>query len=300
MVDQLFEALVLIPSVLVQAYAFGRLLAIRRKGVLWAWFLAVSLTFGFVRSTLDPVTRMAASLVVTVALYVPCVLLSTLKPLAARVVVVLATVGCSALAEAATSLLLVCFAGDLAGPEAFGSSHPLVMGLRVVHVALLASLFWLLGQFMRRYSQDLPNRNPWLFVGFPATQAAMLVLLVYLGQFAGLEQRDDDLAFAFYAGFVVLCVVCAVVDVAYAYVFEESVKARAERVRLDVLQSAIDEELSRGAHVEREIRQTARLRHDLANQLAVVRDLAQRGDVASAKEHVREMRRILDRDGEGR
>lgn len=296
-VDQLVEVLTLLPSAIVQVYALSRLFAVRRGFALGVWFFLVSLAFGFIRSTLDPSARTAVSIAVTAAIYAPYIAFSTVKPLAARVFIALATLGCSALAEASTTLILFCLLGNFAGPDVYGSAHPAIMALRVVHVAILASSFGVLHRFVQRRSHDLPNRNPWLFVVFPATQAVMLVLLVYLGQFAELEQRQGNLAFTFYAGFVVLCAVCAVVDAVYVHVFEESAKARRDRMRLEVLQDVIDEEIARGAEVMRSIERTERLRHDLANQLSVARELAQRGNVESARKHVRDMRAMLEAEG---
>lgn len=293
MVEQLIESVSLLPSALVQAYAFARIFAVWREAALAAWFLFVTVVFGFVRSTLDPGARVAASVVITALLYVPYAAFSTRSPAAVRIVLMVGVIGCGAISEALAALMFVGFTGSSVSPDMFGTLDPSFLVVRVVHLGILALLLWGLYRLACRNDAERPNRNPWLFVGFPATQAILLILLVYVGPFSRVLREDASFQFAFYVGFTALCALCVIVDVAYLHMFEQSARVRRDRLRAEVLQDAIDRELVRAEGTVRSIEATARLRHDLRNHAAVVRELVRRGDSGSAREHIDEMLRLV-------
>lgn len=295
MVNQLIESAALIPSVILQAFACMRIFAVRREAPLWAWFIGVSLLFGFARSLFGEDVRVVLSFLMPVALYLPFAVSSTRPSVAVRAALLFGVIICSAVSEAVTTLiLLLCLGGEPVSPEVFSSSSPLVLSLRLVHLLVLALLLWALYRWAQRGDADRTRSGLWPFVGFPAVQAVLLVLLVSIGLFTGEGWgRDAGFQTAFYGGFVALCALCVVVDVAYLRLVDRLARAKRERLRIEALKSAIDRELARAKRVAYDLEEAAQLRHDLANHIVVARELVCRGDSDAAREHVGEMLRIV-------
>lgn len=301
MVEQLFDGLAMLPSGIVWAYGLSHLLAVKRKALPWAWviMLALGLLFGFIRSTLDPSARVVGSIVVAVAIYLPFVIFSTHPSWAMRVVIALCSYGCCVVSEAVMSFLLVMLGGSSLELGSSLALSPLVGGLRVAHVCLLALLFWLLHRISSKWMGRRANRSAWLFVAFPAVQLALLAPFLLLGVDEALGWRSADQQFALYGALTALCLVCVAVDALYFHAIDRSIRTHEDAVRGELLQSAIERELARCDDVVRDVERAARLRHDLGNQLAVVWELASCGDVGTARAHVSTMLAMLEEHDSG-
>lgn len=139
----------------------------------------------------------------------------------------------------------------------------------------------------------LRGRELRFFVGFPVTQAVLLTIPTVIAAY--LHEGSSVL----YYGTCVLLVVCLAADVLLFRSMERLAQKRHEDQRAALLQGQLEEYLARYDHVVTEVEEAAKLRHDARNQVQTVLALADAGAFTQAREHLSELRAMVESSGEG-
>ena len=299
-IDPIIDGCATIPSAVIIALILAHALCVRREAVLVGIYVAFSVVYGPARALLDPNARVIASVVVLCAQFVLFVAFPSQRPPAERVVITIAAFGCTALAEVIASTVFL-FAGGTVEQEP-ARYYAVYCAARLVHIAVLALLLLLVDLFAtRRLDGSRDTRMLGWFALFPATQFVLLAMLLYIEMSVSPFWHDEAWFSAeTYAWFAALCGLCVVTDALYFRVMGRSMRARERRARADMLQEAIEGELAQCESAVLDAEAAALLRHDLANHLAVLRQLVADGNRAAALDHVREMTRMMEEGGGGR
>ena len=301
MIDPAVDGFATIPSAIVVVLIVAHALRVRHGAALVVAYVSFSVVYGPVRALLDPTTRIVTSILVTCAQFALFVAYPSHRRFVERFVITLASFGATAVAECVASVLFVALGGPTeTEPSAYLLAY---CATRLLHLVVLAALLGAVDLFATRRLDGAPNdRTLWLFALFPVAQFLLLATLLYAkmgaSPFWHTQTWFPDSAYLWFAA---LCALCVVVDAAFFRVLDRSIQAQADRVRADLLQDSIDQELERSERLMQDIEETARLRHDLANHLSVVRALCDEGDRDAARGHVLAMIRMMEeREGGAR
>ena len=151
------------------------------------------------------------------------------------------------------------------------------------HLFLLILLLLLLNQILSKGESEEENRGFRYFLWFPVTQALLVGLLLAIRQYL----LPDSVELQY-----ISCALMTLFAVANALMFlsmrSYSQKTR-EGQRASLLQGQLDEYLAEYKTLVGEVERASKLRHDLRNQVQLVKALAERGDYDAARDHVREL-----------
>ena len=152
-----------------------------------------------------------------------------------------------------------------------------------VHLFLLVLLLLLLNQMLSKNELEGGNRGLRYFLWFPVTQALLVGLLLAIRQYLLPEEVGlQYVSCALMTLFVLANALMFLSMQAYAQKTQESQRAA-------LLQGQLDEYLAEYAPLIDEVEQTSKLRHDLRNQVQLVKALGERGSYEAARDHVREL-----------
>lgn len=133
----------------------------------------------------------------------------------------------------------------------------------------------------------------WQFAALPAAQAVLLGIAVYVC--VGESRAAGEW---YYLACSVLALLCLAVDIVLLWALRTHVGVQRARQRAELLARRLEEGYVESERAIEEVERTARFRHDMRNQLAVVSALAEEGRQDEALQHVRELRARLRGGGE--
>lgn len=217
----------------------------------------------------------------TLAAAVPVLIFAKDKPSRKAFTAVVYLVAVS-LAEVPARIIWADFSGDLDQIDAWNFAECLEYGLLagIVHACILVVL--LVGVYVAqaRITRNRTDRAVFCFIWFMAMQLALVVLSLVVVELLGGFNRATA------AGSAAISVVFLLTDVVFFFLMSRYNRAARSMQQAEALQDELARYLERYGEIEREIAATARLRHDLRNQAAVILLLLERGDVARARRYV--------------
>ena len=128
------------------------------------------------------------------------------------------------------------------------------------------------------------------FAGFVLSQALLLAAAWLIVEAAGVG--SDELC----ASGCALCVVCIATDSVMLASLDRYGKKQSDKRRAIALKQQLDWCIGRYDGIVCEIERTARMRHDLRNQLRVAILLVERGNIERACDHIGRMRQAVECD----
>lgn len=148
-----------------------------------------------------------------------------------------------------------------------------------IHLVVLTVLFVGLHAALKRFDRE-GGRGTQGFAWFPVAQALMLALALASGVY--LHQGSDVL----YFGMAALSLVCLVADAALFVSIQRFVRKQREDQRAAMLQQHLDACLAQCDAFVAEVDRTAKMRHDVRNQVHAAMALAEHGEFARARDHL--------------
>ena len=200
--------------------------------------------------------------------------------------------------QVVTGFTAITYENYLANPAAYVLA-------RVFHLLLtlatLIAIEWVLrrlhfGKFAKTVHVERNGASTFPAIAFTMLQAVVLVCVVSRqirgvsdGSLAGLA----DPAFGLFAFAVLL------LDLVLILAIRRYLESARVQGRVAAMQFALDGEISSYASVVSQVEETAKLRHDLRNQLQTVYSLHSRGETELAAQHYASMSRILSNIDDG-
>lgn len=269
------------PVSLVIGYFFTRLLDMKRPAAFMAAVAVSAFVINLFRADFTPPVKLAAGLAFDVALPIAM----SQGPILKRALTVFLVQVAVSVDEIIGTMVWLLLAGAPSADYAAAREHfGVFVFMHAVHMVLLVALLMALEAALKRKGRAVSGVPLRMFAGFPATQLALALAMVFIGFY----YFNDS--FWYYTACSALMLVFLAVDVLFLRALQAHVAAQAEAARL----AAVEERLeSYYAHCERAVENAekmAKFRHDARNQLQVVRSLAERGDVGAAKSHAERLR----------
>lgn len=141
---------------------------------------------------------------------------------------------------------------------------------------LIAGIAWAEGRITRNRS----DRGVFSFIWFLIMQLILAGLIVFLVELTG-TSRDQTVV-----GIGAIVMLFIGVDALYLFLLDRYNRSLAEARRAEILQQELDHYLKSYEAIEREVTETAHLRHDMRNQLNIILALVDQGDVAQARRYL--------------
>lgn len=141
---------------------------------------------------------------------------------------------------------------------------------------LLAGVVWAESRIARNRS----DRGVFSFIWFLIMQFILAGLIVFLIELTG-TSRDQVVV-----GIGVIVMLFVGVDALYFFLLDRYNRSLAEAHRAEVLRQELDRYLKSYEAIERELAETAHLRHDMRNQLNIILALVDQGDVVQARRYL--------------
>lgn len=273
---------------IVLIYAWTKLLHMRSNRVfcviLTAYFILMLLT----RNLVGPGMRVAYLL----AGYVMVPFLCSDDP-PARKLLVIALYNAAVMAgEALGGAVWIALTGTpVADYDAVRAHLDVFCLVHTLHIVIISALMYGIYAFLNRRGRTM-GRELRFFVGFPVTQAVLLTIPSVIAAY--LHEGSSVL----YYGTCVLLLVCLAADVLLFRSMAQLAEKRREDQRVLLLQGQLDEYLARYNHVVSEVEEAAKLRHDARNQVQTVLALADADAFDQAREHLAELRNLVESEGE--
>lgn len=294
--EMLVDAVVNLPVEIIVIVAWIKMLDINRKGLFWVVCLAFSACMIYVCPMVDPLARAAVDAIALILFYLVIPVLFSRGSITGRIMACVTTFVASIASVLITGAAWMAAAGSSltvggAGADGFAG----FWFARCLHLALLASLLFLICRFTASRRRIESSSASGLFVGFAATQLALLLTIAAVGDhLSNCGMRSDELTVFLLTGGSVLSMLCIGIDVVLFTVIDRYDRRMAEERYLRALESQLDWRMRRYDEMATEMESIARVRHDLRNQLQVVTILAGKGDRAAAREHLRSMARLAE------
>lgn len=274
-----------LPLELLWCWMYTRLLDMRRPGVFFAVRGICIALFLLVRSFGGAPVRMVA----LVLCYIALPLAFSRGSLVRRALVVLAVIALSIFPE---FLGYIAWYGLTASPVFdYDAARAHLGAFFAVHTLLLLVywlLYFLLRAVFRRGTQVVYGRSSLVFVGFLALQLVFAALVIWSKMLLLNSYDALDWVGALF------CIVSFAVDLVLVVDFERNAQRELASARADAANELLDEYLMRYGDALGEVERTARIRHDLRNQLQVVDSLIERGQREEAAEHLDRMLAALE------
>lgn len=297
---KVIDGAAVIPGEVVVIYAWTKLLPIRNERLFWVVCLALSCVFAFFRSSMGSEARLVTSIVFALYYFVAPFAFSKGK-VASRILVCVAVYAVIMVAELMGSALWVAMTGTPIGDyDAVRAHFAAYWFMRAVHLLIMVTLLALLYRFVRlRRADKSEGTGLGLFIGFPAMQLLLLVSLVLLGTYlVRVVPNGASLGNVAFAAGAALSALCVVVDAFLFMSIDRHSRRMAEERHAQALQQQLEWRMAQYQDVVRDIEATARVRHDLKNQLQVVSLLVERGELSLAREHLRAMTELAEPQGQ--
>lgn len=141
---------------------------------------------------------------------------------------------------------------------------------------LLAGIVWAESRITRNRS----DRGVFSFIWFLIMQLILAGLIVFLVELTG-TPRDQVVV-----GIGLVVMLFIGVDALYLFLLDRYNRSLAEARRAEILQQELDHYLKSYEEIEREVTETAHLRHDMRNQLNVILALVDQGNVTQARRYL--------------
>lgn len=276
MSDMLIDILGVVPVQLLFAYALTKMLDIRNHVAFWALEIAVVLSISCFRSYMGTEFRLAISVPLAV---IPIVLSE--GSLARRILTVALAHLVLFFAELPSGVLWIAATGTpVADYDAVRAHFDAFVMVHAVHYALLIPLFVMLYLLLKRFFSKDRGAAAWLPVLFTLAQLVLTNTLILLP----LGYVEDSLQY--YAIAVLLSLGGFAADLLLLVAIARFSQKRRDDARAVMLEEQIDVYLLQYEAFVESIECTARLRHDMGNQLQVVLALSERGRFREARGHL--------------
>lgn len=274
MPDAILDYLGVFPAQILFAYAMAKMLPLRRPRLYWTLQVVVL----FVVLTLRPLmpfwVRMAAGAVPEL---LP--LLFSTGPFFRRLFIVVIGVVIFFAMELPAGALWIALTGEpTADYAAAWANLPQFAFVHVVHFSLLAFAFAVLYALVDRSSDTHAGMR--LFLWFPLVQVVLFEILMTVS----LEAMNGVMSF--YVGGSAMALVLLIADVLLFVSWRSFMQKRREEERAASLQDRLDEHLAEYGRMAGELERVSRLRHDVRNQVEVVRLLSRDGSYDEARRHL--------------
>lgn len=295
MTDWVFFALQVangVVSTIIITYALVRILPPQNPWPCWICALAITLSFLIVKQAMDP--RIYALLSTT--FFVGGYLVFLGGPLIVRIVVNVIAQVILLFAEIPAGIIWIALTKSPVMDVAAGLANmPAYVVVSVFHAAMAALLFHafyrgctnVLRACRYRFSENQNTLWSGVFVSFPIVQLALLSFALSIS----FVTVGDNMMLMVTVG--VLFVVCLIVDSFLFVQMRNYVDAGLARVHAEAMAQQVDEYLKSAALMQKEIRNTAMLRHDLRNHMQVVLSLFERNQRQEAQDYLAEVRHSL-------
>lgn len=271
--DALIDLIGMLPMEVLVAFAWTQVLSIRRKRLFAVGWIAFSLG-----ASLAGVLGYGT---VQLACTVACVVLPLVMAknrFSVRVLTVALFCSVLVLGNLASSAFWYLSTGQSSfGYEVVRENLGAHVLMQLIEFTLLATMLYGLYALTKRLFKDEEIDSLAYYVGFPATQLVLLVL-VFLTQLA--VPADAYL----YIGTGVLAVFGLAVDALLLWALGRARALRRELQHAELLQEQLDESTVQQQKLVAAVEATSRFRHDMRNQMQVVTDLAQCGEWGQARE----------------
>lgn len=276
MPNVLIDIMGIIPSQMVLAYALSRMLPIRRLFLYWALEIGYTLLLACFR----PIIGVEFGFIASIPLMLFLVILSEGK-LSQRVVAVVLAYLVLFFAELPGSALWVAMtSAALADYDAVREHFGAFIITHAMHLVLVAFLLAMLCMLYNRFYAWEKGRGAWLPVLFLGVQLMLVCLMILLS----LGHVGEPLQY--YSGTLVLSLISFAADLLLFSSMERFAQKRNDDARALMLEKQLDCYLSQYARFVKSIERTARLRHDMGNNVQVVLALTGRGMFQEASEHL--------------
>lgn len=274
MPDAILDYLGVFPAQILFAYAMAKMLPLRQPRLYWVLQVVVL----FVVLTLRPLmpfwVRMAAGAIPEL---LP--LLFSTGPFFRRLFIVVIGVVIFFAMELPTGALWIALTGEpTADYAAVWANLPQFAFVHVVHFALLAFAFAVMYALVDRSSDTHAGMR--LFLWFPLVQVVLFEILMTVS----LEAMNGVMPF--YVGGSIMALVLLIADVLLFVSWRSFMQKRREEERAASLQDRLDGHLAEYGRMAGELEHVSRLRHDVRNQVEVVRLLSRNGSYDEARRHL--------------
>ncbi|MCI9262856.1 hypothetical protein [uncultured Adlercreutzia sp.] len=272
------------PVSVVYYWCVQRILPPRSKKVYWAAAVAAMILTQFLKPVLTPFARMGLGLMGSLAVPFFCLRGSVVR----RVLVCLASMLLQFAAEVVCAIVWVSLTGLQLMDNALALAHAsafvaaMIVGQMIVQPLLLTGLRWVCNRVLPEKGEVSSSRWTARFILFPALQMVFFYIVMTLCFDAG-QDSLGQLVVVFS-----LFVLCAMVDAVLFVQMGRWARKREADIEAALLEERLAAYLQDLEVTQRLLTDTAQLRHDLRNHVAVVQLLAARGDYAEAKAYLSE------------
>lgn len=274
MPNAILDYLGVFPAQLLFAYVMAKMLPMRRLGLYWVLQVVAVFTVLTFRPLMPFWVRMAAGAVPEL---LP--LLFSTGPFFRRLFIVVIGVAIFFAMELPTGALWIALTGEpTADYDAAWANLPQFVFVHIVHFALLAFAFAVLYALVDRSSDTHAGMR--LFIWFPLVQIVLFEVLM------AVSVGDMNGVMPFYVGGSVVALVLLVADVLLFVSWRSFMQKRREEERAALLQDRLDEHLTEYGRIAAALEHISRLRHDVRNQVEVVRLLSRDGSYDEARRHL--------------
>lgn len=269
------------------AWFFTQVLSIRNKPMYWALMLALMFATPIVRAGSPSEMTVVANFAL---LGVPVFMAR--DSVTRRVVIVAFTTVFNVLCDIVVMIIWQVLIGTDQTNIAFVGANPVEFGLAtVLRFAATLPLFIVAARLIDRYfpskvpkmQVEQPEHSLVLFAWFPFLQMFLLTTAFFVISY----QCNHDFA-------LLLCVaavglICVCVDLVLVRSFLRASRAHEEKLLVEQLETQLAEYLSSCEKTMLQVESTARIRHDLRNQVQIISELASRGEFDRAQHYVHAM-----------
>lgn len=288
MSDIFLDIIGIMPVQMVFAYALTKMLSMRSLPLYWALEIGYVLFISCARSSFGFEFRIVAG--------IPLMLIPILfsqGSLARRLSVVALANLVLFFVELPGGVMWVAMTGEpIADYGAVRAHFGAFLLTHAAHLMLLIPLLAVLCMLLRRFGFGGQGRVAWLPVLFTSIQLVLVTVLMLL-PFNRIEG-----SLGYYGGAVLLSAVGLATDLLLFAAMNRFAHKRRDDARASMLERQLDAYLARYGGFVEGIERTAKLRHDVGNQVQVVLALAERERLPEAREHLDLVRRKFADFGE--
>lgn len=267
---------------------FTRVLVIPRKALYWAMMLALTLATPLLRAGMPS----SVTLVLNFALLAVPLVMSR-DSVGRRFAIVAFTTVFNVLGDIVLMLIWGILIGGDQTNIGYVGEHPVEFGF-MTFARFCATLPFLIAaariidkHFPRKDLDENARPEPvfslMLFVWFPFLQMFLLTTAFFVIAC----QCNCDVVLLLCTAIVAFA--CAGVDIVLIRTFSRASRTRQEQMLTEQLEKQLAEYLASYERTMQQVESTARLRHDLRNQVQIVSELANRGEFDRAKVYLRSM-----------
>ena len=281
MSNEVIDIIGIMPVQMVFAFALAKMLPMRNLPAYWVLEFAYVLFVACARSHFGFEFRIVGSIPLAL---IPIVL--SQGGLARRILVVMLANLVLFFVELPFGALWVTMTGTpIADYDAIRVHFGAFLLTHAVHLVLLIPLLAMLCMFLKRFAPHGQDRVAWLPVLFTSVQLVLVTVMMLL-PFNHVEGSLE-----YYGGAVLLSAVGLATDLLLFAAMNRFASKRRDDERASMLAGQLDAYLARYEGFVEGIERTAKLRHDVGNQVQVVLALAERGRFPEARGHLDLVRR---------